>query len=179
MFAKWKIYFKSKMKDEEWGLTNILLWTSVLNEFAITEKELIEGTTKACFARELNGWPPTTATDFINVIRGELINNYPDMRQAYLDAANSNYSAHAVIYETARRVGFWDLKSKSESVTYKSWQQHYPKVCSEHASGAQFALPKERQLSYSHTPVQPNSPFNAKIDAFFEQFGSKGKAAVQ
>lgn len=171
----WKRIFRSKMRDEDWMLDTVEIWAIALTDLQITKGELMLAQRKS-MALE---WPPTAPSDFLKLARQEVSQNYPDMRAAYLSAANGNYSAHAVIYETAKRVGFWDLKSKAESVTYKSWQQHYPKVCSEHASGAQFALPKERQLSYSHTPVQPNSPFNAKIDAFFEQFGSKGKAVAQ
>lgn len=177
MFAKWKIYFKSKMKDEDWGLTNTLLWTAVLNEFDVTEQELIEGTTKACFAKELNGWPPTTATDFINMLRGDTASNYPDMRSEYLAAAQGQYK-HEVTLETAKRVGTWQIKTQPESTSYKSWQQHYPKVCKEHSEGADFTTPKERQLAYEHTPVQQGTAASANIDAFLAKFGSKKGAAV-
>ena len=173
MFAKWKIYFKSKMKKEEWGITNVLLWTAVLNEFDITEQELIAGTTKACFAKELNGWPPTTATDFIQVIRGSLDDNsYPDMRSEYLAAAQGQYR-HEVTLETAKRVGTWELKTQPESISWKAWLKEYPIVCSEHSMGAEFKVPQSHQVAYEHTPVQADSPFNAKLDEFFRQFGSK------
>ena len=162
MFAKWKIYFKSKMKDEEWGLTNILLWTAVLNEFGVTEQELIEGTTKACFARELNGWPPTTATDFINIFRTETASNYPDMKQAYLAAANGDYK-HEVALETAKRVGSWELKTQPESVSYKSWQKHYVEVCEEHSQGKDFKVPETHRVEHSHAPVQAGSEADKRI----------------
>ena len=174
MFAKWKIYFKSKMKDEEWGLTNILLWTAVLNEFDVTEQELIEGTTKACFARELKGWPPTTATDFINIFRAETASNYPDMRQAYLQAAEGSYK-HEVILETAKRVGQWELKTQPESVSYKSWQQHYPQVCEEHSRGADFKVPESHQVAYEHSPVEVGSEADKRIS---EQLAELRRMAV-
>lgn len=172
------------MKDEEWGLTNILLWTAVLNEFDVTEQELIEGTTKACFAKELNGWPPTTATDFINVIRGGLADSrYPDMRKAYEHAVD--YSGrlfddrsdwrHVVIHETAYRIGFTKLATQREKATWYEWQQLYPKICNEHEAGADFKLPidKSKQLAHKHTPVQPDSPFNETLNDFFAKFGSR------
>lgn len=164
MFAKWKIYFKSKMKDEEWGLTNILLWTAVLNEFGVTEQELIEGTTKACFARELNGWPPTTATDFINIFRTETASNYPDMRSEYLAAAQGDYK-HEVTLETAKRVGTWNLKTQPESISWKAWQKHYPEVYKEHSEGKDFKVPETHQVAYSHTPVQAGSETDKQITA--------------
>lgn len=176
MFAKWKIYFKSKMKDEEWGLTNILLWTAVLNEFDVTEQELIEGTTKACFARELKGWPPTTATDFINVFRTEIApSDYPDTRKAYEHGVD--YSGrlfddrtnwlHVVIHETAHRIGFTKLATSSELYTWSLWRDVYSKVCDEHKAGADFKLPidKSKQLAYEHTPVQPGSETDKQITA--------------
>jgi hypothetical protein len=179
MFAKWKVYFKSKMKDEEWGVVNIVLWQAVLNEFNVTEDELIAGTTKACFARELNGWPPTTATDFINMVRGDEVSEYPDIKDAYTRAANSKFKKHVVIYETAKRVGFWELKTQPEHISYKRWQQHYPIVCSEHAKGTTFVIPESRQVAYDHTPVQAGSAFNNELNDFFAKHGSKSRLQEQ
>jgi len=184
MFAKWKIYFKSKMKKEEWGVTNVLLWTAVLNEFDITEVELIAGTTKACFAKELKGWPPTTATDFIQVIRGNLDDSsYPDMRKAYdhaVDYAGRLFDdredwQNVVVYETAQRIGLTKLATQREKMTWFDWQQVYPRVCDEHKAGAKFILPidKSKQIENKHTPVQSDSPFNAELNEFFSKFGSK------
>jgi hypothetical protein len=186
MFAKWKIYFKSKMKKEEWGITNVLLWTAVLNEFDITEAELIAGTTKACFAKELKGWPPTTATDFIQVIRGNLDDSsYPDMRKAYdhaVDYAGRLFDdrtdwQHVVIYETAQRVGLTKLATQREKMTWFDWQQVYPKVCDEHKAGAIFILPidKSKQIENKHTPVQAGSDADKKIS---EQLAQLRRVAV-
>lgn len=162
------------MKKEEWGVTNVLLWTAVLNEFDITEAELIAGTTKACFAKGLKGWPPTTATDFIQVIRGNLDDSsYPDMRKAYdhaVDYAGRLFDdrkdwQNVVIYETAQRVGLTKLATQREKMTWFDWQQVYPKVCDEHKAGAIFILPvdKSRQLAYEHTPVQAGSEADKRI----------------
>ncbi len=176
MFAKWKVYFKTKMKDEEWGLVNIVLWQAVLNEFNVTEAELIAGTTKACFARELNGWPPTTATDFINVIRADVVSEYPDIRDAYTRAANNKFKKHAVIYETAKRVGFWELKTQPEHISYKRWQEHYPKVCDEHAQGADFTVASDKRIAApKHEPVQAGSDADKKIS---EQLAQLRRVAV-
>lgn len=185
MFAKWKIYFKSKMKDEEWGLTNILLWTAVLNEFDVTEQELIEGTTKACFARELNGWPPTTATDFINIFRTETASEYPAAQSAFNTACQNcgmrgdvkRDWKHEVVYETANRIGWGVLASAAERY-FKTFQEIYEQVVSEHRNGDRFVVPEERQLAYEHTPVQQGTAASANIDAFLAKFGSKKGEAV-
>lgn len=180
MFAKWKIYFKSKMKDEEWGLTNILLWTAVLNEFDVTEQELIEGTTKACFARELNGWPPTTATDFINIFRVETASEYPSAQSAFTTACQNcgmrgdvkrNWK-HEVIYETANRIGWGVLASATERY-FKTFQGVYDEVVREHKNGTRFDIPQERQLAYERTVLQENSPMAATVDDFLNQFKRK------
>ncbi|WP_227430439.1 hypothetical protein [Psychrobacter sp. I-STPA6b] len=121
-------------------------------------------------------WCPTAPADFLKLGRSEQAKNYPDMRQAYIDAVNQKYP-EAVVFETAKRVGFWEIRTQSEAVTWKRWQEIYPQVCAEHASGAEFALPKEKQLEYSHTPLQPNSPMAAKVEEFLAQFKRKGAGA--
>lgn len=182
MFAKWKIYFKSKMKDEEWGLTNILLWTAVLNEFDVTEQELIEGTTKACFARELNGWPPTTATDFINIFRVEVASEYPSAQSAFNTACQNcgmrgdvkrNWK-HEVIYETANRIG-WGTLASATDYYFKAFQSVYDEVVREHKNGATFVIPKSHQVEYERTVVKPGSEADKNIT---EQLSKIMKVAV-
>lgn len=184
MFAKWKIYFKTKMKDEEWGLTNVLLWTAVLNEFDITEVELIDGTTKACFARELNGWPPTTATDFINVIRGRQASPYPTANAAFDNACSQSgliedkyvkrQWLHDVVQLTAHRVGIGKLKAADDKfLSY--FKKVYEQVCSEHEAGTLSLVPVERQLAHSHTPVELGSEADKQIS---EQLAKLRRVAV-
>jgi len=178
MFAKWKIYFKSKMKDEEWGLTNILLWTAVLNEFDVTEQELIEGTTKACFARELNGWPPTTVTDFINIFRTETASEYPTAQAAFDNACNQcgliedryvkRKWLHSVVLETANRIGAWKLKT-ADSYFLKTFTGVYEQVVAEHKQGASFEVAEDKRLEVGkHQPVQAGSEADKQITAKLE-----------
>ena len=170
MFAKWKIYFKTKMKDEEWGLTNILLWTAVLNEFDVTEQELIEGTTKACFARELNGWPPTTATDFINIFRADTASEYPAAQSAFNTACQNcgmrgdvkRDWKHEVIYETANRIG-WGVLASATEYYFKTFQEIYEQVINEHKNGADFKVPETHRVEHSHAPVQAGSEADKRI----------------
>ena len=172
MFAKWKIYFKTKMKDEEWGLTNILLWTAVLNEFDVTEQELIEGTTKACFARELNGWPPTTATDFINIFRADTASEYPAAQSAFNTACQNcgmrgdvkRDWKHEVVYETANRIG-WGVLASATDYYFKTFQEIYEQVVSEHSNGADFKVPETHRVEHSHAPVQAGSEADKAIMA--------------
>lgn len=162
------------MKDEEWGLTNVLLWTAVLNEFDLTEQELIAGTTKACFARELKGWPPTTATDFINVIRGEFVSQYPTATEAFDNACSQSgliedkyvkrQWLHDVVQLTAHRVGMGKLKT-ADNKFLSYFKKVYEQVCSEHEAGTLFLVPVERQVAHSHQPVEVGSEADKKITA--------------
>ena len=172
------------MKDEEWGLTNVLLWTAVLNEFDLIEQELIAGTTKACFARELKGWPPTTATDFINVIRGEFVSQYPTATEAFDNACSQSgliedkyvkrQWLHDVVQLTAHRVGMGKLKT-ADNKFLSYFKKVYEQVCSEHEAGTLFLVPEERQLAHSHEPVEVGSEADKKIS---EQLAELRRVAV-
>ena len=150
-------------------LDTVEVWAIALTDLQITRSELVTAQRKSMSLE----WPPTAPADFLVLGRTETASNYPDMRDAYKRAANLQYKKHEVIYETAKRVGFWEMKTQPESVSYKSWQQHYPKVCEEHASGAQFSVPVSHQVQYEHTAVQQGTAASANIDAFLAKFGSK------
>ena len=150
--------FRSKMKDEDWDTDTVIVWHIALNDLGITANEF--GTAK----RKSLGlqWPPTAPADFLALGRTETASNYPDMRSEYLAAAQSQYK-HEVTLETAKRVGTWELKTQPESVSYKSWQKHYPQVCKEHSEGADFKVPETHQVAYEHTPVQAGSEADKRI----------------
>lgn len=173
LFQQWKAWFKNKMKtrddDFDWSFEMVLVWARYLTKKEITQSEFAAASERS-FDKD---WMPNNAKEFLALARQEVSQNYPDMRAAYLSAANGNYSAHAVIFETAKRVGFWEMKSQSETVSYKLWQQHYPQVCREHADGAQFALPKSQRVGYEHTPMSADSPMAAKVDDFLNKFKRK------
>ncbi|OEH66785.1 MAG: hypothetical protein BAX61_13350 [Psychrobacter sp. B29-1] len=118
-------------------------------------------------------YPIERAYEFIQLCQQSALNDYPEIRDAYTRAANLKYKKHEVIYETAKRVGFWNLKTQPESISYKSWQKHYPEVCKEHSEGADFKVPESHQVEYSHTPLQETSPMAATVDEFLNQFKRK------
>lgn len=163
LFEDWLRMYGSKLKDRQTlDLRTAELWTLAIKNSGITLKEFN-------MAAELSlnlEWPPTAAQDFIKLIKGDSLARYPDIHQAYRDAANCNYSSHEVLYETARRVGFYDIRTKSESVTYKRWQAHYPVVCSEHEQGMVFTLPVGQQIEQKpHEPVKLGSEADKQITA--------------
>ncbi len=172
LFMQWKAWFKNKMKtrddDFDWSFDMVLVWARYLTKKVITAKEFSTAS-ELSFDQD---WMPNNAKEFLDLARQPVVSNYPDMRQAYLDATQGKHK-HAVALETAKRVGEWDIKSKPESMTYKAWQQHYPIVCSEHSNGAEFTTPVSRQVQYEHTPVRAGTAASANIDAFLRKFGSK------
>ncbi|NYR09581.1 hypothetical protein [Psychrobacter sp. BI730] len=146
------------MKDEDWMLDTVEVWAIALTDLKITRTELFTAQRKSMSLE----WPPTAPADFLALGRTETANNYPDMRQEYLAAAQGNYK-HEVTLETANRVGEWQIKTQPESISYKSWQKHYPEVCKEHSEGADFKVPETHRVEHSHTPVQAGSEADKRI----------------
>ena len=172
------------MRDEDWMPDTAEIWAIALTDLRITGKELAVAQRKSMSLE----WTPTAPADFLALGRTGSSNGYPDMKQAYEHAVD--YSGrlfddrddwqHVVIHETAHRIGFTKLATQREKLTWYEWQQLYPQVCDEHKAGADFKLPldKSKQLAYEHTPVQPDSAFNDKLNDFFAKFGSKKGEAV-
>ena len=157
-FTTWKRLFRTKMRDEDWMPDTAEIWAIALTDLRITGKELAVAQRKSMSLE----WPPTAPADFLALGRTETASNYPDMKQAYLAAANGDYK-HEVALETAKRVGSWELKTQPESVSYKSWQKHYPEVCEEHSNGASFKVPETHRVEHSHAPVQAGSEADKRI----------------
>ena len=139
-------------------LDTVEVWAIALTDLQITKKELVTAQRKSMSLE----WPPTAPADFLALGRTETASNYPDMKQAYLAAAQGNYK-HEVTLETAKRVGTWELKTQPESISFKAWQKHYPQVCKEHSEGADFKVPETYQVAYEHTPVQAGSEADKRI----------------
>ena len=139
-------------------LDTVEVWAIALTDLKITRTELFTAQRKSMSLE----WPPTAPADFLALGRTETASNYPDMKQAYLAAANGDYK-HEVALETAKRVGSWELKTQPESVSYKSWQKHYVEVCEEHSQGADFKVPETHRVEHSHAPVQAGSEADKRI----------------
>lgn len=168
LFGEWQLNFGNKAAAKDYPIQKAALWAKVILHLQPTTEQWQLAKDRSL----LEEWPPSSARDLLALAQ---INDqrYPVMRQAYIDAAVNQKYDHAVVYETARRVGFWDLKSKSEVVTYKQWHQLYPQVCNEHMQGAKFTLPEPRQLPHKHTAMADDSPMAAKVDNFLSGFKRK------
>ena len=103
-------------------------------------------------------WPPSLP-QFISMCKTEM--GIPDSRTAYNFACGMKW-AHPVIYETARRVGVFELRNKPERDTWPRWSSTFEKVCTEYMSGARFTPPavhaitrnKQEKSSISETARQ-------------------------
>lgn len=165
MFMTWKQVFGTKMSDGDWGLQKAEIWAVTLQEKGWTQRRQKIAEYKA---RHLN-WMPTTATDFYHLgVQDEL----PDCRNAYLQACNQEYDT-AIAYETARRVGFYDLRNRSEKETYSRWQDEFLAVCDEFLAGSQFTLPKSQQIEFKPSKPVLSDEMESKLDSFFAKFNKE------
>ncbi len=151
MFTTWKPLFKSKMKDGEWDIATVKLWTLALTEMNITPDEFATAHKKS-LALE---WQPTTPADFIKLVRHGGISDLPEIRKAYNDGANSKYE-HEVVYETCRRIGFMAMHEGVERETYPKWREVYPRVCDEYRQGTRFTLPETNLIEQKRPVASPD-----------------------
>lgn len=68
----------------------------------------------------------------------------PDPVVAYHAAARLRWG-HAVIYETARRVGFWRMRNGTEAETLPTWREKFGEVCIEFLRGTAPWIQRERE----------------------------------
>jgi hypothetical protein len=95
---------------------------------------------------------------------------FTDVNTAYTNAANQKYP-DAATYETARRVGFFELRTRAETSTKPAFIKHYEAVCVElEINPNAFRLPEAQRIEQS--PAQ----YVKKDKAFFEKL-RKGSAA--
>ena len=182
LFEDWLRMYGSKLKERQTlDLRTAELWTLAIKNSGITLKEFNQ-------AAELSlnlKWPPTAAQDFIELIRQNKPSEYPAAQSAFNTACQNcgmrgdvkRDWKHEVVYETANRIG-WGVLASSTEYYFKTFQEIYEQVVSEHRNGDRFVIPEERQLAYEHTPVQQGTAASANIDAFLAKFGSKKGEAV-
>lgn len=130
------------MKSEDWSIDTVNDWAEVLTDLDITPSEFKDAKRKA----GLQSWMISHPVEFLELARGKVADNYPDMRQAYLDAANQRTDC-PIAYETARRVGFRQMREGYEYITYPLWQKHYAEVCKSHSEGSEFKKPQVPQIA--------------------------------
>lgn len=75
----------------------------------------------------------------------------PDAGTAYTDACHHRWS-HQVIYETAKRVGLFELRTRQERDMMPKFREHYGAVCASWMRGERFEVPKTERLEKQATP---------------------------
>ena len=122
-------------------LDTVEVWAIALTDLKITRNELFTAQRKSMSLE----WPPTAPADFLELGRGKIADNYPEVRQAYIDQANRKTEC-PIAYETARRIGFGFIREQPEAVSYPMWQKIYKEVCIEHSQGREFTKPQVPQI---------------------------------
>lgn len=147
MFTDWKMWFGNKMKVSDWQMDRALLWANYLTIKNITRREFETAKTASL---DLD-FPPNNPKEFLGLGR---IDEFMDSYQAYIEVAHQRYPT-AEIYETACRVGMFELRTKSEKTMYPLWQKHYAQVCEEVRNGQIFTLPQNQRIAMQpHQPLQ-------------------------
>jgi len=187
LFKQWKAWFKNKMKtrddDFDWSFDMVLVWARYLTKKEITQSEFNRAS-ELSFDQD---WVPSNAKEFLALVRTQQTSEYPSAQEAFDNACcqcgliEDQYVkrkwAHAVVLETANRIGWGKLKNANEYFL-KTFTSVYEQVISEHQNGATFVIPESHQVEYSHTVLQPDSPMAAKVDDFLNRFKRKHGEAV-
>ena len=119
------------MKLEDWGIDTVNDWAEVLTDLNITPSEFQIAKRKA----GLQKWMISHPVDFLELARGAITDNYPDMYDAYIDAAHHRWDDEGILHYTAKLVGLGTMREQPEAKTYPMWQKHYPSVCKLHSQG--------------------------------------------
>ena len=164
-------------KDHRYTPAKAREWAVELLESGINAEQYQHGRWQAIKQQK---YPVERAYTFIELCKQGEVDTYPTANDAFTTACiNCGMRGdvkrdwkHEVVCEAANRIGWGKLASASEGF-FKTFKQVYEQVVAEHKAGKTFVIPQSHQVAYEHTPVQPDSPFNAKLDDFFKQFGSK------
>lgn len=97
----------------------------------------------------------------------------PDAGNAYLDACHSRWT-HATVYETAKRVGIFELKNRTEKEMLPRFREVFGTVCAEWMAGNKFEPPVTGRIEKQ--PAAPCSPAVA-LSAIAEARAALGGAA--
>ena len=165
-FTTWKKLFRTKMKDEDWMLDTVEVWAIALTDLQITRKELVTAQRKSMSLE----WPPTAPADFLALARTVQASPYPTANDAFMTACTNcgmkgdieRDWKHEVVYETANRIG-WGVLASATDYYFKTFQEIYEQVVSEHRSGADFKVPETHRVEHSHAPVQAGSEADKRI----------------
>jgi len=115
-------------------------------------------------------WPPSPA-EFAALCEPDL--GLPQV--AFVEACHGRYP-HEVIYETARRIGLWELRHWSDAQGRREFMPVYAAVCTEYRSGTRWALPEAQRVEYKPAQYEPDKALGAEAVAAMKALLAGGKA---
>lgn len=180
LFADWERVFGSKMRSnaEKQGSLRFDYRTAELWAAALTKLGMSHSMFRAAHERTLElEWPPTTPKDFYNLALEDVLAELPDMRRAYIDAANGKFD-HGVCYAVMNFVGWWNLTNKSESTTYPKWKSAWHEVVERFAKGEAFELPDRNKTAIADKTKEtaPKEVADAAIQKAMSSLGRNATA---
>lgn len=162
LFLKFKDRYRNTMitgGEIDWGRNKILEWADYFTAKNATLDELCQ----AYFLAKDNypTFPPNEA-EFLNQVRKFAVMDSNQALAIATDCASrSQYETvtddwqHGYIYETACRVGLFELANSPSYIIDDKWAKAYKAVADEMACGAVFNIPKTAQITYKATdPLQ-------------------------
>ena len=169
---------KTRGDDFDWSFEMVLIWARYLTKKSITKPEF-----DLAEENSFDGdWMPNNAQEFLALARTQQASPYPTANDAFTTACQNcgmkgdieRKWKHEVVYETANRIGWGKLASATDYF-FKTFQQVYDQVVSEHKSGSTFVVPESHRLAHSHHPVEVGSEADKKIS---EQLAQLRRVAV-
>ena len=142
-------------------------WAVELLESGINGEQYQQGRWQALKQQE---YPVERAYKFIQLCKQGEVDTYPTANDAFTTACQNcgmkgdierNWK-HEVVFETANRIGWGKLASATEYF-FKTFQQVYEQVVSEHKAGKMFVIPQSHRLAHSHQPVEVGSEADRQI----------------
>lgn len=138
---KWEKTFTSREARD--------LWLHDLQALGVTDELLTRGLHKSAALE----WPPSPA-EFAALCHPTPADlGLPDTDTAYRHACVSHWS-HPAVYEAAKRIGTFEIRSWPESKSRPLFERAYRNVCSEVMAGATFETPKRAQLAHNPVPAR-------------------------
>jgi len=171
LFAGWKKLFRSKIKDEDWGVDTLTVWYIALTDLGMTQDEFNQAKRKSLSL----SWPPTAPADFLELARAGKQSEYLDTQTAFETACRCSGMRgdverdwrHPTVLETANRIG-WGKLAGAGNGFIKYFATVYERVVSEHQAGANFVIQPARRIEHKNIPASAEF-----VDELLRTYGFK------
>lgn len=100
----------------------------------------------------------------------------PDAGSAYASACHNRWS-HAVVFEAAKRVGIYELRTRAERDMLPKWREHYGAICAAWMAGERFAVPESLRITRQKSVPSSRDSAAAHLAAIRQAMGLQAGAA--